>query len=140
MVKNGENGKGITSRWYPETLRRRIVDIIGVKDRIRFMEGDGIGFMRENASRQDAVYFIDPPYVVAGRRLYTHSEVDHCELFRVAAGLSGDFLMTYDNAPEIRMMALDHGFVVREVLMKNTHHSHKIELLISRDLRWLDVG
>jgi DNA adenine methylase len=25
FIKNGENGKEITSRWYPETLRRRIL-------------------------------------------------------------------------------------------------------------------
>ena len=27
MIKNGENGKGITSRWYPKTLRDRILAI-----------------------------------------------------------------------------------------------------------------
>jgi DNA adenine methylase len=31
FIKNGENGKGITSRWYPETLRRRILAIAQVK-------------------------------------------------------------------------------------------------------------
>jgi DNA adenine methylase len=30
FIKNGENGKGITSRWYPETLRRRILAIAQV--------------------------------------------------------------------------------------------------------------
>jgi DNA adenine methylase len=31
FIKNGENGKGITSRWHPETLRRRILAIDQVK-------------------------------------------------------------------------------------------------------------
>jgi DNA adenine methylase len=31
FIKNGENGKGITSRWYPETLRRRILAIDLIK-------------------------------------------------------------------------------------------------------------
>jgi DNA adenine methylase len=31
IIKNGKNGKGITSRWYPETLRRRILVIDQVK-------------------------------------------------------------------------------------------------------------
>jgi DNA adenine methylase len=39
FIKNGENGKGITSRWYPETLRRRILAIAQVKDKIDFIEG-----------------------------------------------------------------------------------------------------
>jgi DNA adenine methylase len=34
MIKNGENGKGITSRWYPKTLRDRILAINYVKDKI----------------------------------------------------------------------------------------------------------
>jgi DNA adenine methylase len=31
LTKNGENGKGITSRWHPETLRRQILAITQVK-------------------------------------------------------------------------------------------------------------
>jgi DNA adenine methylase len=37
MIKNGENGKGITSRWYPKTLRDRIYAINYVKDKIHFL-------------------------------------------------------------------------------------------------------
>jgi DNA adenine methylase len=136
VVKKGENGRGLASRWYPKTLRRRILDIVALKERIRFIQGDGIGFMKANADRRDAVFFIDPPYVVAGRRLYTHSEIDHAELFRTAEALAGDFLITYDNAPEIRQLAERHGFAIREVPMKSTHHERKTELLISRNLDW----
>lgn len=138
VVKNGENGKGLASRWYPGTLRKRILSIVALRHRIRFVQGDGVGFMRDNAARLDAVFFIDPPYVVAGRRLYTHSHVDHRALFGVTEELAGDFLMTYDDAPEIRGLAQEHGFSVREVPMKNTHHATKTELLISRNLDWVD--
>lgn len=137
LVKNGENGKGLASRWYPETLRKRIEDIIDMKGRLRFVEGDGLGFLKENLARKDAVFFIDPPYVMAGRRLYTHSHIDHSELFRIAANLTGDFLITYDANPEICHLAAKHDFQVRQVAMKNTHHAEKKELLISRDLSWL---
>ena len=42
FLKNGENGKGIASRWYPETLAKRI-RLIGIfRDRISFIEGDGL--------------------------------------------------------------------------------------------------
>lgn len=100
------------------------------------MHGDGIEWMRENVSNPGAAYFIDPPYTVAGRRLYTHSEVDHEELFRVASMLRGDFLMTYDDAERIRKLAARFGFDVHVVLMKNTHHRINRELLIGRDLSW----
>jgi len=137
VVKNGENGKGLASRWYPRTLRKRILDIVAVRDRICFLQGDGLGFMKDNSGRRDAVFFIDPPYVVAGRRLYAHSEIDHAELFRTAQALAGDFLITYDNAPEIRGLAERAGLAIRQVPMKSTHHERKTELLIGRNLDWL---
>ena len=137
VVKNGENGKGLASRWYPETLNRRLMDIVEHKDRLRFLEGDGIAVMEASSACKDAVFFIDPPYVVAGRRLYLHSDVDHARLFGLASRLNGDFLMTYDSTQEIRLLAAKHGFDVRETPMKTTHHTTKLELLIGRDLSWM---
>lgn len=137
LVKNGENGKGLSSRWYPETLKKRILDIARISDRITFIEGDGMEVMRQNANRKDATFFIDPPYTLAARRLYSRWKLDHEELFRIAEGLAGDFLMTYDNDEAIRSLATTHEFQTREVAMKNTHHTRMTELLIGRDLSWL---
>src|SRR5271169_6157076 len=41
VVKNGEKGKGILSRWYPQTLAKRITNIELVANRIKFIHGDG---------------------------------------------------------------------------------------------------
>jgi len=139
LMKNGENGRGLKSRWYPATLRRRILAIDAMRDRIRFEEGDGMKVIRRNLRRRDVAFFIDPPYTLAGRRLYTHSEIDHEELFSLAGKLAGDFLMTYDNAEEIRGLAARHGFDMRLVPMKSTHHAEMLELLIGRDLSWVPV-
>jgi DNA adenine methylase len=139
-LKHGENGKGIASRWYAETLRRRIFEIQSIRERITFIEGDGLDFIRQNAQQCNAVYFIDPPYTAAGkragRRLYTHSELDHEVLFRVVNTLAGDFLMTYDDADGIRNLASKYGFDIELVAMKNTHHAKMTELLIGRNLNW----
>lgn len=141
VVKHGENGKGLTSRWYPETLRRRILEIATIRDRITFVAGDGIAVMCANAERTDAVYFIDPPYTAsktksAGSRLYLHSVLDHEHLFRVTATVAGDFLMTYDNAPGVQDLAQRYGFDTLPIPMKNTHHAEMTELLIGRNLDW----
>ena len=138
LIKFGENGKGLSSRWYPETLQKRILNIASVRDRIDFVEGDGLEAMREHAARPDAVFFIDPPYTVAGKRLYNHWELDHAALFELAGTLSGDFLMTYDNDDRVHQLADAHGFDTRAVAMKNTHHAKMTELLIGRDLSWAD--
>jgi DNA adenine methylase len=56
----------MTSRWHPETLRRQILVINQVKHKISFIEGDAFEVCEKNANREDVVYFIDPPYRVAG--------------------------------------------------------------------------
>jgi DNA adenine methylase len=137
IVKHGENGKGLASRWYPETLGQRIAEIARRRQRLDPVSGDGLGVMRALASSDGVVFFVDPPYTVAGRRLYKHSEMDHEELFRTLARVKGSFLATYDDAPEIRALTEEHRLQMRAIAMKTTHHLQKQELLISRDLAWL---
>ncbi|MDP2951819.1 MAG: hypothetical protein Q8O76_00705, partial [Chloroflexota bacterium] len=69
---------------------------------------------------------------------YKHYDLDHERLFAVCALLKGDFLMTYDNAEEVKRMARNHGFQMRLVPMTNTHHSTMEELVIGKDLSWMD--
>ncbi|MBI5428324.1 MAG: DNA adenine methylase [Nitrospinae bacterium] len=141
FIKVGENGKGIRSRWYPETLARRIRLIAQIRDRISIIEGDGISVIQKYARNKHAVFFIDPPYTVAGKkagaRLYTHHLLDHEKLFAVTKRIAGDFLMTYDNNDEIVSLAKKFGFQTKTVAMKNTHHAHMRELLVGRDLSWV---
>ncbi len=140
-IKYGENGKGLASRWYPKTLAQRIRDIGAIRDRLDFIHGDGLPLIRRNAHRQDAVFFIDPPYTAAGKkpgsRLYTCSDINHEELFELVNTLAGDFLMTYDNVGAIKNLAEFYHFDYRAIAMKNTHHARLTELLIGRDLGWL---
>jgi DNA adenine methylase len=137
LVKTGENGKGISSRWYPETLARRIREINSLKDRFSFVEGDGFDLIREHQSDTDTVFYIDPPYTKAARRLYSAWEVDHHRLFQQMSKCKGDFLMSYDNTVEVVALAEKFGFQYRAIAMKNTHHAKMTELLIGRNLGWL---
>ena len=137
MMKKGENGRGLASRWYPETLCRRILDIVAIKDRIRFIPGDGLEYVRKNIHKSTAAFFVDPPYTVAGRRLYRYSEVDHKALFSLLNRSDGDFLMTYDDSSEIRRLTVEFRFDCETVAMKNTHNASMTELLVSKNLGWL---
>lgn len=140
-MKTGEGGKGIASRWYPQTLSKRILAITQIRDRLSFIHGDGIDVLRKSAGREDTVFFIDPPYTTtgkrAGRRLYTHWELDHEGLFQIAATLTGDFLITYENAESVQELADRHNFDTQAIAMKNTHHAEMTELLIGRNLGWI---
>lgn len=135
-LKMGENGKGIHSRWYAETLKKRILDIASISQHITFIEGDGLEVIKHNADRADAVFFLDPPYKKAGRRLYRHFELNHEELFNVISEVAGDFLMTYDDVDQVRKLAERHGLDTELIAMKNTHHAEMTELLIARNLDW----
>ena len=142
-MKRGENGKGIGSRWYPETLARRIREIHARRDQITFVHGNGLDLLREYAGHPSAAFFVDPPYTAggkkAGRRLYTHNDLDHPALFATLGEVVGGFLMTYDDAGEVLAMAHRQGFAVRRVPMKNTHHAKQYELLITPSwYRWPD--
>jgi len=142
LLKNGENGKGIRSRWYPQTLAKRFSAIRLVADRIKFRQCDGMSVMKEFSSRNDVIYFIDPPYTAggkkAGKRLYRYSEIDHEQLFEQCESVAGDFLMTYDNAEEVKQLARKHGFQMRLIPMTNTHNTTMEELVIGKNLAWMD--
>ena len=139
LVKMGENNKGIRSRWYPETLARRIGDIAAQREHISFYFGDGFRLLREWAFEPRAVFFVDPPYTKAARRLYNNWDINHRELFRVLEGVRGSFLVTYDYSEEVRRLAEEFGFQWRWVRMKNTHHAEMKELLIAKQFDWFDA-
>jgi len=142
FLKYGENGKGILSRWYPQTIAKRLLNLNYIASRIDFRCEDGLKVMEEFAANEEAVFFIDPPYTAggkkAGRRLYKHYNLNHEQLFTVCESLNGDFLMTYDNAEEVKRMARSHGFQMRLIPMTNTHHATMEELVIGKNLSWMD--
>jgi DNA adenine methylase len=136
LMKEGENGHGVASRWYPETLVRRLRALGMLAPAITFVEGDAFPLIRKHLRRRDVVFFIDPPYTAgngkrAGRRLYKHNELDHPALFETLSRAAGLVLMTYDDCPEVVEMANRYGFQIERIPMKNTHHEKKCELLIS---------
>lgn len=136
MLKNGEAGKGISSRWYPETLAKRIMAIDSVRAKLTFIEGDALEIIGEHKRQKSTAYFIDPPYTAgkggkrAGKRLYTYSELNHDKLFSLVASVKGEFLMTYDDDIEVIEMAKNKGLKICKVPMRGTHHRDTLELVI----------
>jgi DNA adenine methylase len=141
LLKHGEAGKGVLSRWYPDTLRKRIEVIAPMRDRVTIEQSDGIQAILQHAGNPQAVFFVDPPYTSskksAGKRLYTHSQLDHEALFDALAAVQGQFIMTYDDAPEVEAMANARGFSMALVPMKGTHNVEMRELVISGNMDWL---
>lgn len=141
LIKGGENGKGLHSRWYPETLAKRICDIGAIRERIEFIHGSAFDVIPRHAESDRAFIFVDPPYTAdkrsAGKRLYRHHELDHKKLFELFQGSGANFLLTYDDNCTIRELALENGFETAVIPMKTNRHVKKEELVISKELDWL---
>ena len=136
MLKHGENGKGIASRWYPKTLHDRIRAINEYKDKVTFIEGDAFEIIEKNKSKKDVAFFIDPPYTVAGKRLYTYYDIDHEKLFELASKIVGHYMLTYDDTDEVRKWAKKYGLKFKTIPMKTTHHREKNEIIICDNFDW----
>ena len=143
LARNGENGRGVASRWYPRTIRRRLMAIARHARQIDFLRADGMAVLEDlldaGMDPGRTAIFVDPPYTAegkrAGRRLYTHNEVDHARLFDLLdriANKDGEFLATYDESPEIMNLVAQHGFHAVRVMMKNAHHRQVPELVITK--------
>ncbi len=140
-LKKGENGKGIKSRWYPVTLANRIKAISTIREKITFIQGDGIEYIKKYLERKNFIIFADPPYTAskkkAGSRLYKYHELNHDQLFKLVKDFSGDPLMTYDNAEEVLQLAKKYQLKSQTIAMKNTNHAQMTELVVGKNLDWL---
>lgn len=137
LIKHGENGKGLLSRWYPDTLVKRIRMIVSMKDKIEFYEGDAFDYLPQYKDNQKICFFVDPPYTAskkkAGRRLYRYSELDHERLFHELKHVKGKFMLTYDFDDLVIDLAERYGFHYRKIPMTGTHNSLRFELIITNE-------
>jgi DNA adenine methylase len=143
-IRHGDNWRGMGSRWYPTTLAARIAAIAARREYIQFRHDDGLAIIQARAGDRRASFFIDPPYTVAGKkagaRLYTHAEIDHQELLRLAALATPRVVITYDDTLDVRRLACSHGYEIAVVEMATTKHTILQELILSHDLGWADEG
>ena len=114
--------------------------LTGQKDKLTFVQGDGFALIEEYQADREAALYIDPPYTIAARRLYTKWKIDHSRLFSLLRDCRGDFLMSYDNTVEVVDLAKKYGFETCPIAMKSTHHAKMTELLIGRDFSWMHNG
>ena len=64
LLRIGEAGRGLRSRWYPQTLATRLNAIHELKDRRCFSHTDGFGLLASHKEQKTTVAFVDPSDVV----------------------------------------------------------------------------
>ena len=138
-LNRGENDQGITSRWYPKTLADRVTSSNALRDKITFVQRDGLKVLKQFAKHSRAVAFVDPPYVVngrgAGRRLYPYHDVDCDELFKIIRTFTGAMVITYHRSVIVERYA-DALSLERHTVTVQTGHAHpKRELIMYKPRR-----
>jgi DNA adenine methylase len=133
-LNKGENGHGIHSRWYPDTLADRVETSNALRNKVTFVNGDGLQVLKEFAGDPHAVAFVDPPYVVrgrgAGRRLYAYCDVDCDELFEIIRTFAGAMVITYHRSAIVQRLADAAGLECHTVTVQTGHTGRKRELIM----------
>jgi len=131
MLRWGYDGLGIQSCWYADTLIKRVKNLFALRDRITYLCVDAFDFLLN--FQQSAHVFIDPPYPLSNRQLYTFNHIDHAKLFDTLAFRTDlDFLMTYNQDQTILDLIKQHGFKYKLVPMRTLRAEKRYELVIHR--------
>lgn len=100
----------VDARYNPKNLEQRVLRIAEYGPRIALSNHDALKFLRsisKVAKKENVFVYLDPPYYVKGRQLYLnyYEPKDHAALAQVLrADTTFDWVLTYDNAPEIRQL------------------------------------
>lgn len=139
LLRNGEQGRGLRSRWYPETLAARIGVIHQLRNRIQFVEGDAFRVLPKFMRKSDCAFFVDPPYTANGKgpglRLYRFAQIDHEKLFRLLSQLNGACFVTFHSSTSVKRIGEHFGFTSSTTRMRTTHHIHRRELVFLKPKR-----
>ncbi|WP_273454111.1 DNA adenine methylase [Nevskia ramosa] len=98
----------IDCRYNASDLARRIRRVAKYKDQIHLSNLDAVKFLLKSEQKlpQESLMFIDPPYFNKGSSLYTsfYLPEDHALVARNVMASSRNWIVTYDDMPEIRAL------------------------------------
>ena len=115
----------LDARFYRESLIKRIETIADYRNRISLYNRDAaelLGILFTSLPTKSLLY-LDPPYYVKGkRRLYAnyYEHSDHAQIAKLLAVAKHSWLVSYDDAPEVR--ALYRGYRRRAYGVPYTAH------------------
>lgn len=106
--KKQEGAWKLDARYNKKDLTKRIEKIASLRHRITLHNLDALDLIQNllpSLPRRSLVY-LDPPYYVKGKGLYEdhYSHEDHERVARAVASIKQNWLVSYDNVPEIRQL------------------------------------
>jgi DNA adenine methylase len=121
------DGRGVMSRWNGEKLSKVVLKIFSMREKISLTNGKGEEILQ--SVNDSSMVYVDPPYINQGEKLYRHGKLDHQFLMDSLSKRKGNWIASYDNAPESFSFAQKHNYKI--VSSRNTGHQKRDELLIS---------
>lgn len=111
-VVGGKDQSGawkLDARFNKSNLIERVARIVEYRSRIHVTKLDALEFISRRSSTlpSNSLMFLDPPYFVKGQELYlnAYGPGDHQQVASaVMANTRVNWLVTYDDVPEIRML------------------------------------
>jgi DNA adenine methylase len=102
----------IDARFGRAGLIERVEAIASRRSQISVYNMDALRFLSGPASRLSAAAFVylDPPYYRKGQRLYQnyYGHDDHASVATLVLGLEQDWVLSYDDTPEVRCLYRGH--------------------------------
>lgn len=128
----------LDARFYKDSMIKRIQKLKQLASKITISNKDGLEFIKQSATTLDldsTFYFIDPPYVKAGQRLYLNAMTTESHLL-LAEFLKNNhlknWLLTYDDCDIIRTAYQDLGFELVEIPYSLQKKRIEKEILVQR--------
>jgi DNA adenine methylase len=98
----------LNARYNKENLVNRIRYIANFRGQISIYNEDAADFVRTVVAKLPfhALVYLDPPYFAKGKRLYEnyYELQDHEEIANLVGKISQNWIITYDNVPEVRRL------------------------------------
>ena len=122
-----QDKRTLDCRFNRQKLAARILELSEYRDRVIAVECDPWRtFCSRYWRRKNAVFYIDPPFYHKAQNLYEYwfEEADHRVLRDKLRNISASWMLSYDDAPEVRALYADLDLQTR--VIDSTYSTHPI--------------
>jgi DNA adenine methylase len=138
----GQEKRTLGARFNRERLAQRILALASYEDRVTTSNEDWESFCNRISRRRNALIYLDPPYYYKAEQLYGHvfDIHEHTKLRDYLMALESPWLLSYDNAEEVRKLYSRRGLQARVV--DNTYSAHPLggASFIGRELLYSNMN
>jgi DNA adenine methylase len=122
-----QRNRTLGARFNRDGLAKRILELAAFSHRVVAVDGDyWHSFVSRFKSEDNAVFYLDPPFYHKAERLYSHcfNDDEHRQLRDTLRRFSAPWILSYDDAPEVRALYANLG--LRSRVIDSTYSAHPV--------------